>query len=63
MNAGKVFCGLALGLVCVVVPTTVHAQAASDNASVTGQLNDAKTIVAKIKKDATRCSLTRKPRG
>ncbi len=52
MNAGKVFCGLALGLVCVVVPTTVHAQAASDNASVTGQLNDAKTIVAKIKKDA-----------
>jgi hypothetical protein len=52
MNARKAVCGLVLGLVCVVVPTTVLAQAASDNPSVTGQLNDAKTIVAKIKKDA-----------
>jgi chromosome segregation ATPase len=53
MNARKIIFGLALGLVCAVVPTTVHAQATSDNPSVTGQLNDAKTIVAKIKKDAT----------
>ena len=52
MNARKAVCGLVLGFVCVVVPTTVQAQAASDNPSVTGQLNDAKTIVAKIKKDA-----------
>jgi hypothetical protein len=52
MNARKALCGLVLGLVCVVIPSTVYAQATSDNPSVTGQLNDAKTIVAKIKKDA-----------
>jgi hypothetical protein len=50
MNARKVLCSLVLGIVCVVTPSTSHAQ--SDNASVTAQLNDAKTIVAKIKKDA-----------
>jgi hypothetical protein len=52
MNARKAVCGLVLGLVCVVIPSTVYAQATSDNPSVTAQLNDAKTIVAKIKKDA-----------
>src|SRR5580658_10188889 len=52
MNARKVLCGLVLGLVCVVVPSTSYAQATSDNPSVTAQLTDAKTIVAKIKKDA-----------
>jgi hypothetical protein len=34
------------------MPSTSYGQATSDNASVTAQLNDAKTIVAKIKKDA-----------
>jgi chromosome segregation ATPase len=52
MNARKAFCGLVLGFACVVVPSAVSAQATSDNPSVTGQLNDAKTIVVKIKKDA-----------
>lgn len=52
MNARKALCGLVLGLVCVVIPSTVYAQGTSDNPSVTAQLNDAKTIVAKIKKDA-----------
>jgi gas vesicle protein len=52
MNARKALWGLVLGLVCAVIPSTVHAQATSDNSSVTGQLSDAKTIVAKIKKDA-----------
>ncbi|MFY9802887.1 MAG: hypothetical protein WA211_01925 [Candidatus Acidiferrales bacterium] len=52
MNARNLLCGLILGLLCVAVPGTANAQAASDNPSVTGQLNDAKTIVAKIKKDA-----------
>ena len=52
MNTKNVLCGLVLGIVCVVIPSTSYAQATSDNASVTAQLNDAKTIVAKIKKDA-----------
>ncbi len=52
MSARNLLCSLALGLACVAVPNTVNAQATSDNPSVTGQLNDAKTIVAKIKKDA-----------
>jgi hypothetical protein len=52
MNTRTAFCSLTLGIVCVVVPSTSYAQATSDNASVTAQLNDAKTIVAKIKKDA-----------
>jgi hypothetical protein len=52
MNARKVLCCLVLSLGCVAIPSASHAQAASDNPSVTGQLNDAKTIVAKIKKDA-----------
>jgi|HubBroStandDraft_1064217.scaffolds.fasta_scaffold112293_2 hypothetical protein len=52
MNTRILLCGLVLGLVCAGIPSTVHAQATSDNPSVTGQLNDAKVIVAKIKKDA-----------
>ncbi len=52
MNTRKILCSLVLGIVCVVAPSTSYAQATSDNASVTAQLNDAKTIVAKIKKDA-----------
>ena len=54
MNKRKVFCSLVLGIVCVVVPSTSYAQATSDNASVTAQLNDAKTVVAKIKADAVK---------
>jgi hypothetical protein len=52
MSARKLVCSLVLAIVCAVVPSTSYGQAASDNASVTPQLNDAKTIVAKIKKDA-----------
>ena len=52
MNTRAVLCGLVLGMVFVAIPSTSYAQATSDNASVTPQLNDAKTIVAKIKKDA-----------
>jgi hypothetical protein len=52
MNTREVLCSLILGIVCVVIPSTSYAQATSDNPSVTAQLNDAKTIVAKIKRDA-----------
>ncbi len=52
MNIRKVICGLVLVVVFVIFPSRSYAQATSDNASVTPQLNDAKTIVAKIKKDA-----------
>ena len=52
MNTKKAFCSLVLGILCVIVPSTSYAQATSDNASVIAQLNDAKTIVAKIKRDA-----------
>ena len=52
MNTRKVLYGFILGTICVVLPSTSYAQATSDNPSVTAQLNDAKTIVAKIKKDA-----------
>jgi hypothetical protein len=52
MNPRKVICGVILALVCLTIPSISHAQGASDNASVTGQLNDAKPIVARIKKDA-----------
>jgi hypothetical protein len=43
----------ALWLACFVAPGALHAQAASDNASVAGQLEKAKSIVIKIKSDAT----------
>jgi hypothetical protein len=52
MNTRKLVSSLVLGIACAVIPSTSYAQATSDNASVTAQLNDAKTIVAKIKKDA-----------
>jgi hypothetical protein len=52
MNPRKVLCCLALALGCLAIPSTSHAQGASDNPSVTGQLIDAKATVAKIKKDA-----------
>jgi chromosome segregation ATPase len=63
MNTRNVFCSLVLGIVCVVIPSTSYAQATSDNPSVTAQLNDAKTIVAKITKDAAQMeSYTRRSR-
>jgi hypothetical protein len=52
MNSRTVLFTLVLGIVCVIPSSTVYAQATSDNPSVTAQLNDAKTIVAKIKRDA-----------
>ena len=52
MNPRNVICGVILSLGCLVIPSTSFAQGASDNPSVTGQLNDAKAIVVKIKKDA-----------
>jgi hypothetical protein len=52
MSPKKLLCGLLLCAGCFVIPRASYAQATSDNPSVTGQLNDAKTIVAKIKKDA-----------
>jgi hypothetical protein len=52
MNPRKVICGVILSLGCLAMCSTSYAQGASDNASVTGQLNDAKAIVVKIKKDA-----------
>ena len=54
MNTIKVLCGLVLSVGCFVIPSTTYAQAANDNPSVTAQLNDAKTIVAKIKTDAVK---------
>ena len=52
MNTTKVICGVILSLGCLAIPISTYAQGASDNPSVTGQLNDAKAIVVKIKKDA-----------
>jgi hypothetical protein len=54
MNARKVLCYLVLSLSCAVIPTTSYGQSTSDNPSVTAQLSDAKTIVAKIKRDAVK---------
>ena len=53
MNTRKVLCSLVLSVGCVVIPSTSFAQATSDNPNVTVQLNSAKTLVAKIKTDAT----------
>ena len=47
-------CCLILSLGWIVIPMTSYAQSASDNASVTAQLNGAKPIVAKIKADAVK---------
>jgi hypothetical protein len=52
MNLRKALCCLVLSLGCAAIPATSFAQASTDNPSVTAQLNDAKAIVAKIKKDA-----------
>jgi hypothetical protein len=52
MNARKTLCCSVLLLGCVLIPPTSYAQATNDNPSVTTQLNDARTIVAKIKRDA-----------
>jgi hypothetical protein len=52
LQARTVLCCLCFWLGCVAIPSTLYAQSASDNPSVTGQLNDAKTTAAKIKKDA-----------
>jgi hypothetical protein len=54
LKARTVLCCLCFWLGCVAIPSTSYAQSASDNPSVTGQLNDAKTTAAKIKKDAVR---------
>ena len=54
MNPRKVLCGLLLCTVFVVIPSNLYGQATTDNSSVTAQLNDAKTIVAKIKRDAVK---------
>jgi hypothetical protein len=48
----KVVCCLLLWLAYAFTPNGAFAQEAKDNPSVTVQLNDAKAIVAKIKKDA-----------
>lgn len=54
MNTRRVLRSLVLLAGCFLIPSSSYAQAATDNASVTGQLNDAKTIVTKIKTDAVK---------
>lgn len=51
MNARIVLSGV-LWLAFTTLPTALHAQAATDNPSVTAQLTAVKPIIAKIKKDA-----------
>ena len=51
MNSRIVLSGV-LWLASAVVPAWLHAQATTDNPSVTAQLEAAKPLVAKIKKDA-----------
>src|SRR6201981_3476688 len=51
MNSRIVFSAAFL-VVSAVLPAGAHAQGTSDNPSVTAQLNAAKPIIAKIKKDA-----------
>jgi chromosome segregation ATPase len=51
MNPRIVLSGV-LWLASAALPTALHAQAATDNPSVTAQLDAAKPIIAKIKKDA-----------
>jgi hypothetical protein len=52
MNARRALCCLVVSFGFIAIPSTSHAQGASDNPSVTGQLTDAKATVLKIKKDA-----------
>jgi hypothetical protein len=54
MTARKLLCGFVLLAGCFLIPSTSYAQAANDNPSVTGQLNDAKVTIAKIKTDAVK---------
>jgi hypothetical protein len=51
MKSRIVFSGV-LWLAFATLPAGLHAQASTDNPSVTAQLNAAKPLVAKIKKDA-----------
>jgi hypothetical protein len=51
MNS-RIMLSTVLWLASAALPAGLHAQAATDNPSVTAQLNAAKPIVAKIKKDA-----------
>jgi lambda repressor-like predicted transcriptional regulator len=52
MNSRKVICGLFLLFVYALLPVASRAQDPQDNPSVTAQLNAAKPILARIKKDA-----------
>lgn len=52
MKLGITVCAM-LWLGVALAPASVHAQAASDNPSLTPQLDAVKPLVAKIKKDAT----------
>jgi hypothetical protein len=52
MNERKVLSCFVVWLGCAVIPSTTYAQGAKDDPSTTVQLTSAKTIVAKIKKDA-----------
>lgn len=51
MNFRIALCGT-LWLGAIAIPATLLAQAATDNPSITAQLEAAKPLVAKIKKDA-----------
>ena len=51
MNSRMVLSGL-LWLASAALPAGLQAQAATDNASVTAQLDATKPIIAKVKKDA-----------
>jgi hypothetical protein len=52
-----------LWLACATLPGGLHAQAANDNPSVTAQLDAAKPIIAKIKKDAAELQSFSSPNG
>jgi hypothetical protein len=52
MNLRKVICGLLLLFAYALLPGGYRAQDTKDNPSVASQLNGAKPILAKIKKDA-----------
>jgi hypothetical protein len=52
MSSRKTICGLLVLLVYALLPSVSRAQDSQDNASVAAQLDAAKPILAKIKKDA-----------
>src|ERR1700741_5513377 len=62
MNPRIVLSGV-LWLASAALPTALHAQAATDNPSVTAQLDAAKPIIAKIKKDAAELQTFSSPSG